>query len=189
MTQNDEPCDPSSPSHTMNVNETKAIFRKAQALNQNLDTYSQTSLNELEKTRILLTAELYRLAALIYLIKTSIPRAPRPVNISAISPDLQAVCFYVDEAMNFLRCLETCTSPWPLFVVACESWNDKQRIEILHTLDKMDDRRNIGNILVLRAIIESFWKQQDLRADSGQSSSDLQWWDIIDLQTASPWFI
>jgi hypothetical protein len=52
----------------------------------------------------------------------------------------------------------------------------------------MDKERHIGNVLVLRGIIETFWKQRDLQADSGRLSN-VKWWDVVDLNTAAPWFI
>lgn len=80
------------------------------------------------------------------------------------------------------------TSPWPLFILACESQTDGQRIQILRTLDRMDSSRNIGNVLVLRSIIESFWTQCDLRADL-PTSNPLKWWEMVNYETAMPWFI
>ena len=80
------------------------------------------------------------------------------------------------------------TSPWPLFILACESQTDRQRIQILRTLDRMDSSRNIGNVLVLRSIIESFWTQCDLRADL-PTSNPLKWWEMVNYETAMPWFI
>ena len=146
-------------------------------LAQHLDPQADAQLPPHERVRIHTTAELYRIATFLYLQRTC--NAPHAEEQRAL---------YMDCAFKALHSLAICTSPWPLFVIACETETDEQRIEILQILDQMDDERNIGNLLVLRNIIESFWKRKDLQADSGRSN-DLKWWDVVDLQTAAPWFI
>ena len=146
-------------------------------LTQHLDPRAEAQLQLRERARIYTTAELYRIATFLYLQRTC--NTPHAEEERAL---------YMEYAFKALRSLAICTSPWPLFVIACETETDEQRIEILQILDQMDDERNIGNLLVLRNIIESFWKRKDLQADTGRSN-DLKWWDVVDLQTAAPWFI
>ncbi|KAF3763683.1 hypothetical protein M406DRAFT_352432 [Cryphonectria parasitica EP155] len=130
-----------------------------------------------EQTKVQLTAELYRIAALLYL------RAICPsTNTVSRGPD------WIDSAFEVLGGLEICTSPWPLFVVACESQTDQQRITILRTLDRMDEDRKIGNVHVLRSLIENFWKQQDLQADEDRVEP-LRWWELRNSNSPAPWFI
>ncbi|EED23053.1 hypothetical protein TSTA_065130 [Talaromyces stipitatus ATCC 10500] len=126
--------------------------------------------------RILSTAEFYRIAALIYLLRV----IPGPENAKRRSS-------YVIQGFEVLRSLPICTSPWPLFVLACETQSDEQRIEILHTLDQMDQNRKIGNVFVIRNIIETLWKQQDLQADV--DNSKFKWWETGALNSNTPWFI
>ncbi|CAN8105089.1 unnamed protein product [Discula destructiva] len=130
-----------------------------------------------EQTKIQLTAELYRIAAVLYL------RAVCP-NVDATNQ----TPVWLELAYGVLAGLEVCTSPWPLFVVACESQTDDQRIKILRALDRMDQDRKIGNVFVLRSLIENFWKQQDLQAD-GDKLRSLRWWELMNFDTAAPWFI
>lgn len=130
-----------------------------------------------DQTKIQLTAEFYRIAAILYL--------------RAICPHVDATNqtpVWLDSAFEVLAGLEICTSPWPLFVVACECRTDKQRIVILRTLDRMDQDRKIGNVLVLRDLIENYWKQKDLQAD-GERSGPLRWWELMNFDTEAPWFI
>jgi hypothetical protein len=131
---------------------------------------------QLQKVKVLNTAEFYRLAALIYLL-----RIDTESRISRIS-------IYVQQAFQILERLPICTSPWPLFVLACEAETDKHRITVLHTLDQMDQDRKIGNVFVLRNIIESLWKRRDLQADI-RSRLVFQWWDPAMWNTNTPWFI
>lgn len=130
-----------------------------------------------EQTKIRLTAELYRMAAVLYL--------------RAICPNIDATNqtpVWLELAFDVLTRLEICTSPWPLFVVACESQTDQQRIQILRALDRMDEDRKIGNVFVLRSLIENYWKQQDLQADADKARP-LRWWELMNFDTAAPWFI
>ncbi|ROV93510.1 hypothetical protein VSDG_06782 [Cytospora chrysosperma] len=130
-----------------------------------------------EQTKVRLTAELYRIAAILYL--------------RAICPNVDATNqtpVFLDQAFKVLASLEICTSPWPLFVVACESKTDGQRIVILRALDRMDEDRKIGNVFVLRNLIENFWKQQDLQSD-GDRVKPRKWWELMNFDTAAPWFI
>lgn len=130
-----------------------------------------------KQTKVCLTAELYRIAAVLYL--------------RAICPNVDATNqtpLWLDQAFKVLASLEICTSPWPLFVVACESSTDEQRIMVLRTLDRMDEDRNIGNVFVLRHLIETYWKQQVLQAD-GDRVKPLKWWELMNFDTAAPWFI
>ncbi|TGJ81471.1 hypothetical protein E0Z10_g7294 [Xylaria hypoxylon] len=157
--------------------EYKALESRISSLTQRLDPGYEEYLSRHDRTRTLATAELYRIAAFLYLHR---------VGSTEPSQDIKSA--YLQQGLQILGSLEVCTSPWPLFVIACETETDEQRISILGTLDRMDLERHIGNVFVLRHIIESFWKQQDLQADSGKASS-LKWWDTIDLNLTVPWFI
>ncbi len=132
-----------------------------------------------ESAQILGTADLYRMAALLYLRRIS----PAP-SVGEIDPMPSYVC----EAFRVHESLQIWTSPWPLFVLACEADADGQRMAILTALRDMDERRGIGNVFVLRGIIESLWKQKDLQADSGQPWV-FQWWEPKNIDTVTPWFI
>ncbi|KAI1750854.1 fungal-specific transcription factor domain-containing protein [Xylaria castorea] len=157
--------------------EYKALESKLALLTQRLDPRHEARLSRYDRTRTLATAELYRIATFLYLHR-----------VGSTDPSQEIKSAYLQQALQVLGSLEVCTSPWPLFVIACETENDEHRISILRTLDRMDEERHIGNVFVLRHIIESFWKQQDLQADSGRTGG-LKWWDTIDLNLNAPWFI
>lgn len=157
--------------------EYRTLESKLTSLTQRLDPEHDRFLSQHDRTRTLATAELYRVATFLYLHR---------VGNTENSHDIRSA--YLQQALHLLGSLEVCTSPWPLFVIACETETDDQRIRILRTLDRMDEERRIGNVFVLRHIIESFWKQQDLQADSGRAGN-LKWWDTIDLNLTVPWFI
>lgn len=130
-----------------------------------------------ERTKIILTADFYHTATVLYL--------------RSICPNVDATnqtAAWLNRAFEILAGLEICTSPWPLFVVACESRTDEQRIVILQTLDQMDTDRKIGNVYVLRNLIENYWKQRDLQAD-GDRPGVLRWWELLNSDNAAPWFI
>ncbi|CAJ2502375.1 Uu.00g097690.m01.CDS01 [Anthostomella pinea] len=172
-----EPVTLSGEERAQKADEFHAYESKIATLVQRLDPVHASSLPQQEQTKTHITAELYRIATFLYLQRT------------CTSPQTQEYrSAYLEQAFQILGRLDVCTSPWPLFVIACETETDDQRIEVLRTLDRMDERRHIGNVFVLRNIIESFWKQRDLLADTGRAAN-LKWWDIIDLRIASPWFI
>jgi len=157
--------------------EWKAQHSRLASLQQRLHPRHEQRLSQLERVRTLATAELYRLATFLYLHRACSTETPQ---------ETRSTC--IQQALQILSDLDVCTSPWPLFAIACETENDEQRITIFRTLDRMDEERHIGNVFVLRHIIESFWKQQDLQADSGRTGG-LKWWDTIDLNLTAPWFI
>ncbi|KAH8691551.1 fungal-specific transcription factor domain-containing protein [Talaromyces proteolyticus] len=137
-----------------------------------------------ERPKVLLTAELYRIAALLYHHRVHAYYLDRCKERN----------FYLKQAFQILCQLPICTSPWPLFVIASEAESDDQRLVILRILDRMDEARKIGNIFVLRDIIQSLWKQQDLAADCKTSGNQPGWsnsWDLLflDSKMAVPWFI
>ncbi|KAI0390437.1 fungal-specific transcription factor domain-containing protein [Xylariaceae sp. FL0594] len=157
--------------------EWKVQLRNLESLHQRLDPRHEQKLPQQSLRRTLATAELYRLAALLYLHRACCTDTTQESRSE-----------FIKQALDILSSLDVCTSPWPLFVIACESENDEQRITILRTLDRMDEERHIGNVFVLRHIIESFWKQQDLQADSVMTGG-MKWWDTVDLNLSAPWFI
>ncbi|CZR57513.1 uncharacterized protein PAC_07402 [Phialocephala subalpina] len=134
----------------------------------------------LDTNRIFRTAELYRLASLIYLHTTLVP-LPRS------SAQLQSL---VSQSLRLLETFEVCTSPWPLFVTAIEVNNDADRVRVLHVLEVMQKVRRIGNVDVLQRIVEVLWGQMDLRSDNGQDSDErLDWRDFFHLGDCLPSFI
>ncbi|KAF5722752.1 hypothetical protein FMUND_2630 [Fusarium mundagurra] len=125
---------------------------------------------------ILAIAELYRLATLLYLQRV------RPIVEDGFTRSA-----YVQRALGVLKSLSVATSPWPVFIIACEV-DEQDRVSILHTLDRMDSVRGIGNIKVLRDVIESIWKQQDLR-NIGKAGQCVDWLQFVECDVPVPWFI
>lgn len=149
-----------------------------------IDSPRSQSISAEERSKVLLTAELYRIAALLYNQRIHAGYLDRCHERE----------FFLIQAFQTLGRLPICTSPWPLFVIACEADSDDQRLVILRMLDHMDEARNIGNVFVLRDIILSFWKQQDLAADCDGRGGHPSWLDSLNLlflhsNTAVPWFI
>ncbi|CAK1356362.1 unnamed protein product [Cercospora beticola] len=122
------------------------------------------------------TAELYRLATLLYLLRV-VPVHGDEVQRSA----------YLDQAFMALEQLRVATSPWPVFIIACESRTEEQRMKILDVLDCMDSARNVGNVRIVRNIIQTIWRQQDLRG-SADMTGPVPWWLCIESRIPVPWF-
>lgn len=145
-------------------------------LEQCLDPDEDKCAAPLKRTRVLATAELYRLASLLYLLQ---------VCPAVKDGKIRADC--LEKAFAALKTLQVASSPWPVFILACESQSDEQRIAILQTLDQMHDTRSIGNILVMRDIVEKIWKQSDLQSDA-VPSLQLAWCQFIKSDIPVPWF-
>lgn len=143
---------------------------------------SKHSGNSIDETRIKTTAQLYSLAALIYFRR----------QIQHATPQSDMIQTPVHLALTLIAEMEACTSPWPLFVVACEVQNDDQRAQVLTTLYQMEEQRRIGNIGVTRMIIEAVWKQNDLVAHDATKivpRTTMDWRSIIDMEEMTPSFI
>ncbi|KAF5603830.1 C6 finger domain protein [Fusarium subglutinans] len=125
---------------------------------QHLSRDESTCLVHQNSTEALAKAELYRLAALLYL--------QRVVPTDGDEDRREA---YVQQALSIMSGLTVASSPWPCFIVACEVTLEEQRLQILEVLYKMDAVRKIGNMHVTRTIVETIWKQQDLRAGDEQN--------------------
>jgi hypothetical protein len=156
-----------------------------QFLQAQLETLQQTpgivedsSSGHLDEVRIIKTAELYRLAALIYLHRSVIGTP----SDSTVMKDLVARSLDISEDLG------VCTSPWPLFMTACEVIGDEQRIRILEVVNKMQKERRVGNVEIMRSIIEAVWKQADLYPyQDGKTRID--WKQLVNLEKQIPSFI
>ena len=139
---------------------------------------TRSSPSDIDFFRIRSTAEFYRLAALIYF--------RRYIQRTALNhPSVQTL---IGSALELLSSMELCTSPWPLFIVACEVTEDADRMQILETVTKMERHRRMGNITVVRIIVESLWKQHDL-ATTDAARANLDWRKIVNLSDFNPSFI
>lgn len=135
---------------------------------------------QLDTTRILQTAELYRLASMIYLHTTSLPLARSSAQFKSL----------VSRALRLLETFSVCTSPWPLFVTALEVDNDADRVRILRVLETMQRIRRIGNVDVLQGVVAAVWKLMDLRGvNGGDGDERSDWRELFDISGRLPSFI
>lgn len=132
----------------------------------------------IDKNRIRQTADFYHIATSIYFHH-------HVQHLASKHPVIKAL---VQSALLLISKLGICTSPWPLFVVACEVTEDSERVQILEAFERMESHRRIGNISVTRVIVETLWKQQDL-SDDDLVRTNLDWKAIMDLETMIPSFI
>ncbi|KAF2637258.1 hypothetical protein P280DRAFT_458462 [Massarina eburnea CBS 473.64] len=129
-------------------------------------------------TRITLTAELYRLAALLYLYRN----AP-----SGSDTDIE-VREYSKQGLVILEQMDVCTSPWPLFILACNACSDTDRIKVMRIIEEGGTERRVGNYQIIRSLVQKVWKQHDLRAD-GKGGGRIDWRDLIEVGSTMPSFI
>lgn len=155
-----------------------ALEQKLQSAWQQLspDEVSLSTAAEIKAASATASAELYRLASLLYLQRV-VPDTGDEVRRAT----------YLRQAFAALGEVPVATGPWPVFVVACEARTDEERIYILETLDQMDKVRNVGNVRVMRTILETIWKQRDLQENSDTIETK-QWWLCVESSVAVPWF-
>jgi hypothetical protein len=103
----------------------------------------------------LATLETYRLAALIYLERSS-------TNFSGRSAKLDA---WADEAIKLLCTIGSNKHGFPLFVVGCEARTDEQRVAILECIEKAQGRHPFGRLLMLEEMLHSAWALMDLETE------------------------
>lgn len=133
-----------------------------------------TASGRLDTSRTTRAAELYRLGALIYLHRSLLRTPTRSSTMQSI----------VGDSLQILGQNSICTSPWPLFMIACEVVSDRDRIQILSTIEAMQEKRRIGNVDVIREVIEAVWKQSDLQEDSkGRlDRKRIDWKDVVEIR-------
>ncbi|KAF2022024.1 hypothetical protein BU24DRAFT_488332 [Aaosphaeria arxii CBS 175.79] len=151
-----------------------ALEAMLQNATQQLSRHEIDYLVHAKRAEVLAKAELYRLAALLYLQR-----------VVPADGDEGRRAAYLQQALSILSRLTVASSPWPCFIVACEVTLEEQRSQILKALHDMDAIRRIGNVHATRAIIETIWKQQDLRGGVER----VGWWSCTDFGLSVPWFV
>jgi hypothetical protein len=149
-----------------------------QNLKQEVHIEVGESAGTINHQRITSTAELYRIATLLYLYQV----APQQVTPEGSVQQLVRDCFEILDQM------EICTSPWPLFILACNVTLDVDRQKALAILDTGRQKRRIGNYHVIKSLIQAVWKQQDLYADK-KTPTQVDWRTLVDATSYMPSFI
>lgn len=122
------------------------------SLHQFLTPQDSHSLVTENDPSILDTAELYRIAALVFLERVC-RRRPR------YAPEVEHL---VKAGLTILQRLKVCAVMWPLFIIACEAETDEQRRIVLATFNISKKFRKAGNISWVQKLTEAVWKQDDL---------------------------
>lgn len=167
------------PSASRVIHEISLLLRsRLQNLNQVIEIAFGEKMGTIDQQRITYTAELYRIATLLYLYEVAPREAIPDVGINDL----------VREGLQVMDSMEVVTSPWPLFIVACNVTSDFDRLKTLAFLDTADRKRKIGNYQLIKNIIHSVWKQQDLNADE-KVPARVDWRTLIDPSFPMPSFI
>lgn len=123
-------------------------------------------------------AELYRLAALIYLNRVA-------RNFPSDAPIVEQL---VEDAIFLIEKLGVCERPWPLFVVACEARSDTQRSIIAEAFIATQRYWGFANVRWARQMVEAAWKQDDLHSDQEEIDSLTRYNAIISAFRVLPTF-
>lgn len=98
------------------------------------------------------TAELYRLAGLLYL-----HRAAR--NTTANYAPTQRL---VEDAFRIIEQIKYSEALWPLFIISLEARTDERRRKILDIFINTREVRDAGNVRSIMRMVEAVWIQNDL---------------------------
>ncbi|KAL5387927.1 hypothetical protein DPSP01_003326 [Paraphaeosphaeria sporulosa] len=162
-------------------------------LRQEIFVYPDETSGRISHTRIHRTAEFYRVAAMLYLYDTYPAAAPSSSTSSSSDSPLPfpSVPELVSQAFMLLDQMEVCSSPWPLFVVACNVTEDRDRIEIMRIFEEASQIRKVGNYDVIMGLVKTVWSRVDLRTDDGRDGNTKisDWRELIDEKTGMPSFI
>jgi hypothetical protein len=107
---------------------------------------------DVDKHYALDVAELYRLAALIYLIRCH----------EGMVDDSEALSSYVNDAFDVLSHFDICERPYPLIIVGCEAHSDSQRRLVLDLLANTEATTKVRSYTCIKRTVEYFWNLQDL---------------------------
>jgi hypothetical protein len=148
---------------------------------------------QISHTRIRQTAELYRIAAILYLYNTYPDVAPNSSSngLPKSTSSLPTIPALVSQSFSCLHLMmNVCTSPWPLFLIACNAIEDQDRMEIMMTIEKGFKERRIGNYEVILGLVKTFWKRADLTNDEGRDGGTRlpDWRILVDADLGMPSF-
>lgn len=132
----------------------------------------------IDDARITFAAELYRIAALLYLYQI-VPATYTPAI------DSQGL---LRTGLNILWEMKICSSPWPLFILACSVSDDVDRIRILDLMEASGSSRRIGNYSIIIALVKAVWKRQDLVVDE-KAKREVDWRQLVEEGGYMPSFI
>ncbi|KAL7785832.1 fungal-specific transcription factor domain-containing protein [Trichoderma ceciliae] len=148
-----EPGDPEYQSE-LHLKTVRSLEIRLKYLDQRQSTVAP--LDDYEATQETKVAELFRLAAIIYLLRMAKGEAENS----------KCVVQAIDEASVVLGQLEYCERPWPLFIIALEARTEDHRMNMLRVLEKSMERRPLGPMTLVNRMIPDAWTQQDLRGSS-----------------------
>ena len=96
--------------------------------------------------------ELYQLATLIYLDRTSNSLLDQPLKIQQ----------HIDKAFAVFSQLDCCERQFPLFVLGCEARTDEQRAIILDLISRTEANAASRSLSYVNLMLQAIWAQDDL---------------------------
>jgi hypothetical protein len=138
---------PSSPTsiHTSSTTDHQTtrltLLIRSQLLDLQLEIHIHPSIpaGAISRSRTTLTAKLYRIVALVYLYQTAPPE---------VIPNTGAKA-YIDQGFAVLDQMDVCSSPCPLFIMACAVTEDCDGIKIMSAIEEGARQRRVGNYAII----------------------------------------
>lgn len=110
-----------------------------------------------------LLIELYQLAMLVYLNRTSDKLLNQCLRTQK----------HIDRAFTILANLSACDRQFPVFVFGCEARCDEQRAVVLDLMARAEEAPSSRSFHYVRVILQALWAQDDL------AGGGIGYWDKL----------
>lgn len=110
--------------------------------------------------------QLYQLAMLIYLDRTSKTLADQPLRMQQ----------HIDNAFSIISQLDYCPRQFPVFILGCEARTDSRRVLILDLISRTEKQASSRSFNYVRLLIQAIWTQEDL---TDIKTGDLDYWNKL----------
>jgi hypothetical protein len=109
-----------------------------------------------------LVTQLYQLAMLVYLDRSSEGLIDQPIRTEQ----------YINKAFAIFPRLSSCKQQFPIYVVGCEARTDEQRTVILDIISRTESMSSSRSFNYCEKLLQALWAQDDLAYGNNISYRD-----------------
>lgn len=129
--------------------------RRLKYATQYLSDESREGANAEKGAFIMETAELYRLAGLVYLYRAAEGLPTTAAKVRAV----------VEPGLELLRSMDVCDRNFPVTIIGCEALGDEERTIVLDLLSRTRARCKAESLVFPERFVKASWAQDDLSPD------------------------
>jgi hypothetical protein len=150
------------PETSDNVNDYKGFLRVMDWRIRSLPIPKVTDSNGDISDDATLVMQLYQLATLVYLNRSSEGLIDQPTRMQQ----------HIDEAFAIFPRLSYCKQQFPIHIIGCEARTDQQRAIILDVISRTEKMNSSRSFFYCKSILQAFWAQDDLAYGNNISYRD-----------------